>query len=560
MLKTIKGKMNALALFVILAVAGVVGGWWFAFDHLKVNGPIYNRIVTVKDLVSDILPPPEFILESYLATAEALNASPQDIPQIQAHLQHLKADYQERHAYWEKAHLDPQISQVLLVKSYEPAMAFYTVAETKLLPAVSANDQTGAKAAFAELTGLYQTHRRAIEDLVSLSDALNKQVEKDAESSEVQTKITVVSLSAAVAAIALIWTLFTSRSILSPLADLIGAVERMGRNETSQPVDGTDRHDEIAPLAKALETARLAMISEGERLIAERKAAELRHQRHQQMEQATSEFNQVVGHLLSSVQGTVGNLHGAADSLASNAQNTKDKSAVVSAATEEANSSIQTVASAGTELAASIQEISRQVQHSASITRDASIEAEQANTRMEKLAQTVDRIGEVVSLIANIANQTNLLALNATIESARAGDAGKGFAVVAHEVKNLAGQTGKATEEIAAQIAAVQSDTQSAVSSIAGIVKTIAKISELSDAISGAVTEQENASGEIAQNVEQASVGTREVAVNIAGVADAAAATGQMALDLVQTANDLKSKSTGLEGEVRKFLTTVAAA
>jgi len=187
-------------------------------------------------------------------------------------------------------------------------------------------------------------------------------------------------------------------------------------------------------------------------------------------------------------------------------------------------------------------------------------DAEKANQMVQGLVKASQKIGDVVALITDIANQTNLLALNATIEAARAGEAGKGFAVVAAEVKNLATQTAKATEEIGTQINGVQGATRSAVEAIESIAKTIGEINGITSTIAAAVEEQSAATKEIARNVEQAATGTQEVSSNIGGVGQAANDTGTSATQVLAVARDLSKQSDTLKSVVIKFLAEVKAA
>jgi methyl-accepting chemotaxis protein len=265
-----------------------------------------------------------------------------------------------------------------------------------------------------------------------------------------------------------------------------------------------------------------------------------------------------------SVVGTIGDsselLLGSARALSSNAQQTIDQSKSVSSVTENVTGNVQAVSAASHELSSSIIEITRQVSHAAGISQDAVKQAGETDRMVRNLAEAAARIGEVVKLISDIASQTNLLALNATIEAARAGDAGKGFAVVAGEVKNLANQTAKATDEIGQQISAIQSETQVAVEAIRGITHTIEQINELSGAIAAAVEEQSAATSEIARSVEQAAHGTATASENISVVAHAAEETGGMAKEVFNAATVLKDEAAKLNGEVSAFLREIRTA
>jgi methyl-accepting chemotaxis protein len=229
----------------------------------------------------------------------------------------------------------------------------------------------------------------------------------------------------------------------------------------------------------------------------------------------------------------------------------------VAAASEEASTNVQSVASATEELSSSVNEISRQVQESARMATDAVGQARVTNDRVSELSKAASRIGDVVELINTIAGQTNLLALNATIEAARAGEAGRGFAVVASEVKALAEQTAKATGEIGQQITGIQAATQESVNAIKEISGTIERLSEISSTIAAAVEEQGAATQEISRNVQQAAHGTQQVSSNITDVQRGASETGSASSQVLSAAQSLSGDSNRLKLEVGKFLDSV---
>ena len=356
-----------------------------------------------------------------------------------------------------------------------------------------------------------------------------------------------------------------------PIKRMTDAMTRLASGDKAVDVVGVERKDEIGQMAKAVQVFKDNMIA-AERLQTEQREAEKKQtdereerqrvatERAKRMGDLTQAFDKVVNEVLGKVSITTSELQASATSMTATAEETSRQSTTVAAASEEATTNVQTAAASAEELSASIAEISRQVGKSSKIANDAVDQVRHTNDTVRGLAEAANKVGEVVGLINGIASQTNLLALNATIEAARAGDAGKGFAVVAAEVKTLANQTAKATEEITAQIVSIQSATGGAVTAIEGIGATIKEINEIAGSIAAAVEEQSAATQEIARNVQQAAAGTREVSSNIGTVSQAAGEVGSAASQVLSGAESMSMQAKNLKREVDDFLAGIKAA
>jgi len=369
----------------------------------------------------------------------------------------------------------------------------------------------------------------------------------------------VASVLVAIGAIGAMWAV--AGGVGRPIAAMTDAMKSLAAGNHALAVPARGRPDEIGQMAQAVQVFKDNAI-EMARLRTEQalKEEQAEAERKRVLNDLAANFETRVMGVVATVSSHSGELKGAAGSLSSLAAETQQQAVAVAAASELASANVQTVASATTELTASIQEIGRQVTQSSTITRSAVVEAERVNLLVKGLAAAVHKIGEVVGLINSIASQTNLLALNATIEAARAGDAGKGFTVVAGEVKNLASQTAKATDDIRSLIGSVQQATQESVAAIQSITKTITQIDEISSTISSAVEEQGVAAQEIARNVQEASDGVSEVSTRITNVTRASGETGEASTQVLDAARQLSEQSGRLRTDVDSFIAHIRSA
>jgi methyl-accepting chemotaxis protein len=419
-----------------------------------------------------------------------------------------------------------------------------------------------------------------VEEIVASVTQLAQTAAQEARQAIAQASRIGIGIGLTVVLVLIGSALFGALAIAKPIGRIAQVLLVLANGDKSVTIPFTGRSDEVGDAARAASTFRDNLVRiermEAEQraaeahAAAERSAAEEREaaaqraaaEREEAARKATmcklaNEFEAAVGSIIDTVSSASTELEAAAGSLTRTADGTQRLATVVAAASEEASSNVSSVASATEEMNASVGEIGRQVRDSSGIADAAVEQARRTDERINALSKAAGRIGEVIKLITSVAEQTNLLALNATIEAARAGEAGRGFAVVAHEVKALAAQTAKATEEIGAHIASMQEATQESVVAIKEISGTISRISTISSAIAAAVEEQGAVTREIARNVTEAAKGTAEVAANITNVNRGASETGSASAQVLSSAQSLSNESNRLKAEVGKFLSTV---
>jgi methyl-accepting chemotaxis protein len=350
------------------------------------------------------------------------------------------------------------------------------------------------------------------------------------------------------------------RFVVRSLSKIETTTRALGAGNLEVAIEETERHDEIGVIARSMVEFRDGLKRARTLQDAEETERAAKDRRANLLDGLVKRFEQTMQQIVGSVSSASSELETTASSLTKTADHTRELAAVVTDASENASTNVQSVASATDELTASIHEISRQMQESTRIAAAAVEQARATDDRINTLSDAANRIGDVIKLITTIAEQTNLLALNATIEAARAGEAGRGFAVVAQEVKELAAQTAKATGEIGGQITSIQSATNDSVIAIKQIGDTIAQISGIATTIAAAVEQQGAATTEIARNVQKASDGTREVSGSITKVNAGAQQTGAASSQVLTSARSLATESSRLQAEVAQFLNEVRAA
>ena len=512
----------------------------------------------------------------------ASNAADAELPAVQLGAKQVQSQYQATTAMADN-----------FVISSDPAAATSTLARLKFVEssmhAISAPDEK-IQATLKEAFGLLADYQKAFTTLVNNAKSIDqlttemggsadaimqgatamkadllsdqRRLEAESDASIAETEHLIVMLAAGSFLLGAALALLLGKGISAPMTAMCKAMRELAGGNFQVVLPGLGRKDELGEMAGAVEEFKVQAIAKAERDAATQDAQNRASSaaRRTELIRFADEFETAVGAIVSNVSASAVQLESAAGTLTRTAETTQSLSSQVAGASEEASSNMQSVASATEELSTSVDEIGRRVKESSQIAEAAVLQAQQTDGRIGKLSRAAQQIGDVVKLITAIAEQTNLLALNATIEAARAGEAGRGFAVVASEVKSLASQTAKATDEISSHISGMQGATQESVAAIKEIGGTIAQISSIAATIAGAVEQQSSATQEIARSVQNVAQGTQEAAANIMQVNRGATETGTASEEVLNSAKTLSAESTRLREELDRFMANIRAA
>jgi methyl-accepting chemotaxis protein len=527
---TVRMKLIAMVALFGAAFAGFAVYAYSTLDQVKVNGPYYASIVEGKDVIADVLPPPEDVIESYLVCLQMLEET--DAARLKAlaersrFLKEGKEQYDERHAYWASTLPAGELKTAMILDAHKEALEFFKLRDEEFIPAVLKGDTDRARAmAVGPLKQAYEAHRKHVDRVVELARIRNDRDESEARS--------VVSRGFGwmfVIGVAVIGTLGTAcvlmiRQVTTPLARITAAAEEIAKANLSGETLDVGSKDETGRTSAALGRA-ISVVRDALREIS--RNAQTLGASSQQLIQVSRQ-------------------------MSTNAEDTATQTGVASAASDQVSRNIQSVAASAEEMGASIREIAKNASEAAKVATSAVTVAERTNGTMAKLGESSAQIGRVIKLITEIAEQTNLLALNATIEAARAGQAGRGFAVVASEVKELATGTARATGDIQQQVEAIQRDVDSAIESIREITSIITTINDLQTRIAAAVEQQTATTGEITRSMTEAAKGSQDIALNIVAVAKAAQGTSSGANETRSSAQDVARMAVDLEKLVGNF-------
>ncbi len=547
------GKKLTVLLFVFIAGYAIFGLISFStLNTLSINGNLHKQIIMSKDLIADVLPPPGYIIESYLDILQLVDESESaQMDYFYAELKRLQADYEERHKFWIHEPLleAGALKDAMLTGAYEPAVKFYEIVFNRFIPALQRGDREQARElAHGELKTLYSIHRQSIDKVVQGATEKYEKTEAIAGITVQRDTKALFIFAFAIIAVAAAIVFFIIKSITKPINMVVDALKDIaeGEGDLTRTINVHSK-GEIGALAlnfnNLMETMRVPI-------------AETKHVINN-LTAAAEELSKISNELTLASEKTVkyadsttsrtGRMSENINTMASGTEQASVNAGEVAGAAEQMSVNMNTIAAAVEQMSASIKEIANNTSEVNHIATDATTKSAEATSVMSKLGAAAKEIGQVTDVIKKIADKTNLLALNATIEAASAGEAGKGFAVVAGEIKELANQSANSADDIARRIESIQTETSDAVRVINDVSKIIENINHSVETISTHIDQQNKTSNEIASNVAQANTGAKRVAGSIGEVAkganDVSRNAGDAARHVSQVAKEISTMS-----------------
>jgi methyl-accepting chemotaxis protein len=539
---SLKSKLTATCIMIALGIIVlmiVMGG---ATERIKVNGKLYQEIVQGKDLIADILPPPEYIIESYLVTLQALGeADAAKLPSLLERLKKLRSEYDDRHAYWTKDLPDGKIKTLLLDQSYKPAVTFFNSAEKEFFPALMANNHDQAKKLMADLLSpAYESHRKIIDEIVALTTAQNAETENRAGTMLSSSRVIITSIGLVFFATVLVIFFIITRNITGQLGGDPSYVAEIARKvaDGDLSLNVTVQGDSQSVLGA--------------------------------MREMVANLRQIVSKVTDSAENIASasnQLHTAAEQIATGSEKVACQAATVAVSDEEISTTsgsiaqnCQIAADGGMRAIHAAQTGSEVVERTVQVMARISERVSATAQTVQSLGERSDQIGAIIGTIEDIADQTNLLALNAAIEAARAGEQGRGFAVVADEVRALAERTTKATREIGEMIKSIQVETKGAVTAMEqGVVEVEAGTGEAArsgEAIKQILEQIKDVTmqvNQIATAAEEQTATTNQISGNMTQISEVVQATAREAEETAQASGQLSRQAGELQLLVGRF-------
>ena len=522
----VKVKLGVLCGAFIAGIVIFAAVSYSTMETIEIGGDRYQNLVGLKALDSDLTPPTaSFMPSNFEFYRVLLSQSPEEARQnIEAFQKEEKTFQDARENYVNAYASDPEIRDALQ-KAYRPIDELYRVINSEIFPLVLAGKMDEAQRIRHEKTmPLYKEHEEALDQASQLVERRVKDYERETAATIRNRTIFTYTVLALNLILAIVLAVRIESGIVDRLREKVEVLGRVAKGDLTQHLD-VKAKDEIGELAQAIN-----VMIDG--------------------------LGQICGNVREhskSLATASQQLTAASTQLGATSQQTTSSATAVSSAAEEVSTNLQTVSSSTAQMTTSVSEISKNASEAARVAASAQQLASETHSTMTKLTESSAEIGNVIKVITSIAEQTNLLALNATIEAARAGEAGKGFAVVANEVKELAKETAKATEDIGNRVQAIQDDAKGTVNAINEITNVIGRINDIQNTIASSIEEQTAATNEIARSVGETSQGTVDIARNMGHVAQAAQETNTSALSLQKAADELSKLSTGLESLVGRF-------